>query len=99
MACVVQRKDAKQWFSELNIDMEKIFEITRHILYLYDMYKTYDEKDQIKDILNRVPKPRLSSSSRPAPQQNEQQQQVAQNQHKSNTNMPNHNANPNNPHH
>jgi cyclin C len=24
LACVIQKKDAKQWFSELNVDMEKV---------------------------------------------------------------------------
>lgn len=99
VACVVQRKDAKVWFSELNVDMEKIIEITRHILYLYDIYKTYDEKEQIKDILNRVPKPRLTSSVRSTSQPGEQQ--VSQNQHSGmnnqmkNNNMPNQNQNNN----
>lgn len=63
-------KNAQQWFSDLNVDMEKIFEITRHILYLYEIWKTYDEKDQIKDILSRINKPRLSG---PAPSSSSQQ--------------------------
>lgn len=95
VACVVQRKDAKQWFSELNIEMEKIFEITRHILYLYDIYKTYDEKEQIKDIMSRVPKPRLSSSNRPVAQSAEQQQAQHSNMIKNNA-MPNNSNNNNN---
>jgi hypothetical protein len=33
------------------------------MLYLYDLWKTYDEKDQMKDILNRIQKPRLNSNS------------------------------------
>lgn len=95
VACVVQRKDCKQWLSELNVDMEKIFEIVRHILYLYDIYKTYDEKDQIKDILSRVPKPRLSTSSRSSSQQPSDHSNQVQN-----TNINNqikNNAMPNNP--
>jgi hypothetical protein len=24
LACVIQKKDAKQWFSELNVDIEKV---------------------------------------------------------------------------
>ncbi len=24
MACVIQKKDARQWFSELNVDLEKV---------------------------------------------------------------------------
>jgi cyclin C len=27
LACVVQKKDAKQWFSDLNVDMEKVLAI------------------------------------------------------------------------
>lgn len=95
VACVVQRKDCKQWLSELNVDMEKIFEIVRHILYLYDIYKTYDEKEQIKDILSRVPKPRLSNSSRSSSQQ-QQQQPSDQHQMPKNNVMPN-NSSTNNP--
>jgi cyclin C len=71
ISCLIQKKDAKQWFSELNVDMEKIFEITRHILYLYEMWKTYDEKEQMKELLEKIPKPRLtpSTSSSSMPQQ------------------------------
>jgi cyclin-C len=63
ISCVIQKKDAKQWFSELNVDMEKIFEITRHILYFYEVYKSYNEKEQIKDILSRISKPRVANSA------------------------------------
>jgi hypothetical protein len=59
----MQKKDCKQWFSELNVDMEKIFEIVRQIMYMYEVMKSYDEKEQIKDILSRTAKPRLSNSS------------------------------------
>lgn len=62
MACVSLKKDYKQWFAELNIETEKLFEITRHILYLYDRWKAYDEKEQIKDILSRIAKPRLTAN-------------------------------------
>lgn len=94
VACVVQRKDCKQWLSELNVDMEKIFEIVRHILYLYDIYKTYDEKDQIKDILSRVPKPRLSTSSRSSSHQQQPSDQTKNNVMPINSaaNNPNNNA-------
>jgi cyclin-C len=53
-------------------------EITRHILYLYDMWKTYDEKDQMKELLGKIPKPRLSQanvSSRPPQHPHHQLQQ------------------------
>ena len=76
IACVMQKRDAKQWFSELNVDMEKIFEITRHIMYLYEILKTYEEKDQIKDILSRIVKPKLATSSTSTQQPQQQQQQA-----------------------
>ncbi len=84
----MQKKDTKQWFSELNVDMEKIFEITRHILYMYDILKTYDEKDQIKEILSKIVKPKLASSSTSTQQQqphHHQQQQQQQRPTASNT--------------
>lgn len=28
MACVVQQKDARQWFAELSVDMEKVIPAT-----------------------------------------------------------------------
>lgn len=85
IACVHLRKDAKQWFSELNVDMEKLFEIVRHIMYLYDIWKTYDEKEKIKDILSRIVKPRLSNS---AANQNPNQQQQSQQQQRPVANNP-----------
>lgn len=63
IACVHLKKDAKQWFSELNVDMEKLFEVVRHIMFLYDICKSYDEKEKIKEILGKIGKPRLSGSS------------------------------------
>lgn len=58
IACVVQNRTdpAKQWFSDLNVDMEKIIEITKIILQLYDLWKNYDEKSEIAAILEKVPK-------------------------------------------
>ncbi|KAG1666374.1 Cyclin-C [Nymphon striatum] len=58
MACVVLQKDVKQWFSELNIDMEKILEITRHVLGLYDLWKNFDEKKEIQPLLAKMPRPK-----------------------------------------
>lgn len=63
MACCIQRNDAKQWFSELNVDMEKILEIGRILLALYDMWKEFDEKTEMPKIMEKLPKPRLQNSS------------------------------------
>jgi len=58
MACVIQQKDVKQWFAELNVDMEKILEITRYILALYELWKNFDERKEIQPLLAKMPKPK-----------------------------------------
>lgn len=60
IACVIQQKDLKHWFAELSVDMDKILEITRQILHLYDLWKNYDEKKEIAAILQSMPKPKTS---------------------------------------
>lgn len=58
----------KSWFAEINVNMEKIQEISKTILGLYELWRTYDEKKEIQELLSKMPKPR------PAPQPNQQQQ-------------------------
>lgn len=70
---VIQQKDVKSWFAEINVNMEKIQEISKTILGLYELWRTYDEKKEIQDLLSKMPKPR------PPPQQ-QQQQPTQQNQ-------------------
>ncbi|KAK9746510.1 Cyclin, N-terminal domain [Popillia japonica] len=63
IACVILQKDQhKMWFAELNVDIEKIQEIARYIINLFDLWKQYDEKKEIQALLNKMPKPK------PAPQ-------------------------------
>ncbi len=62
MACVVLQKDAKNWFAEIAVDMDKVQEITRHILALYELYKSYDEKKEIQGLLAKMPKPKTQPS-------------------------------------
>jgi len=59
MACVVMQKDCRSWFSDLNVDMEKLQEISRYILSYYEFCKNYDEKKEIKGLLEKMPKPKL----------------------------------------
>lgn len=63
MACVMQNllEPAKHWFAELNVDMDKIIEITKIILGLYEMWKGYNEKEEIVSILEKMPKPCIRS--------------------------------------
>jgi cyclin C len=63
MACVIQQKDTKQWFAELSVDMDKIVEITQQILNLYEIWKTFDEKNGIRQVLNKAPKPKVRPTS------------------------------------
>ena len=60
IACVIQQKDLKQWFAELSVDMDKILEISRQILHLYDLWKNYDEKKEVAPILQKMPKAQTS---------------------------------------
>ena len=69
---MIQQKDVKSWFAEVNVNMEKIQEISKTILGLYELWRTYDEKKEIQELLSKMPKPR------PPPQQQQQQQQSTQ---------------------
>ncbi|CAH0389270.1 unnamed protein product [Bemisia tabaci] len=59
IACVVLQKDLKGWFAELNVDFEKVQEISRYIIALFELWKSYNEKDEIKTLLNKMPKPKV----------------------------------------
>uniref|UniRef100_H3DFU8 Cyclin C n=2 Tax=Tetraodon nigroviridis TaxID=99883 RepID=H3DFU8_TETNG len=63
VACVVQQKDARQWFAELSVDMDKILEIIRVILKLYDQWKNFDDRKEIAAMLNKMPKPKPPPNS------------------------------------
>ncbi|XP_046438598.1 cyclin-C-like [Daphnia pulex] len=71
MACVVLQKDGKNWFAEIAVDTDKIQEITRQILALYDLYKTYDEKKEIQGLLAKMPKPKTQPSRPPSSAQSQ----------------------------
>lgn len=80
IACVITQKDCKQWFAELNTDLDKVLEITRYILNLFEMWKNFDEKKEIPSLLAKMPKPTLTArpSSQNAGEQNQQQSNVSQ---------------------
>uniref|UniRef100_A0A9J7Y4Q8 Cyclin C n=1 Tax=Cyprinus carpio carpio TaxID=630221 RepID=A0A9J7Y4Q8_CYPCA len=63
VACVVQQKDARQWFAELSVDMDKILEIIRVILKLYEQWKNFDDRKEMATVLNKVPKPKPPPNS------------------------------------
>lgn len=59
---MILQKELKSWFAELNVDMDKVQEIARAITNLYELWKTFDEKKEIQELLGKMPKPK------PAPQ-------------------------------
>jgi len=65
IAGIVLNRDLRNWFSELNVDLDKVLEVVRVILHLYQLWKAFDEKKEIGGILQRIPKP-SSSPSRPS---------------------------------
>ena len=69
MAWVILGKDCKQWFAELHVDFDKIQEISKSILALYELWKSFDEKKEMAGVLSKMPKPKLQ------PMQQQQQQQ------------------------
>ncbi|KAF0304084.1 Cyclin-C [Amphibalanus amphitrite] len=66
MACVILNKDNKQWFAELHVNLEKVMEISRHLLALYQLWRGYDEKKEIQALLQKMPKPKTQPSRPPS---------------------------------
>lgn len=60
IACVILQKDHKAWFAELNVDIEKIQEIARFIINLFELWKQFDEKKEIQGLLGKMPKPKAA---------------------------------------
>jgi cyclin C len=60
MSAVVHKKDIKQWFVELSVDMSKILEITKQLLELYEVMKKFDDNKDIPPILTKIPKPKTT---------------------------------------
>lgn len=66
LASVILQKDLKQWFAELTVDLDKIIEITKEIMALYDLWKAYDEKKDIGKLISIMPKPKTAPSRPPS---------------------------------
>lgn len=62
---MILQKDVKTWFAELNVNMEKVQEISKTVLALYELWRTYDEKKEIQDLLSKMPKPKAASAQQP----------------------------------
>lgn len=95
MACLVlaakyrnKQLAIKPYMIDTQIDLERVHEIVKLILKYYDLLPSYeqslqiDEGKQMRELLARIPKPKVNStaSSRPSSQPNEQQLQLAMHQ-------------------
>lgn len=58
---MILQKDLKSWFAELNVDMDKVQEIARAIINLFELWKNFDEKKEIQELLSKMPKPKPQS--------------------------------------
>ena len=82
----------KQYMIDAQIDIERIYDVVKYLLRYYQLITTYDadppnDGKQIKDILSKVPKPKINSNdqtARPASQPNEQQQSTNNNSQQNN---------------
>lgn len=55
---MILQKELKMWFAELNVDLDKVQEIARTIVNLFELWKNYDEKKEIQELLSKMPKPK-----------------------------------------
>ncbi|XP_053203863.1 cyclin-C-like isoform X2 [Panonychus citri] len=85
MGCVISAKDFKQWFAELNVDLDKVLEITRHILNLYELWKNFDDKKEVPALLAKMPKPKIQPSRPPSQGGGTGQSEVNSNQQSNNS--------------
>ena len=53
-----------------SVDMEKIQEISKYTLALYDLWKTFDDKKEMSGILNKMPRPKQQQPHSQMPQNN-----------------------------
>ena len=82
----------KTYMTETQIDVERIYEVVKLILKYYELMTTYDgealapDGKQMKELLAKIPKPKVATngSSRPSSQPNEQQIQMAMQQQTTN---------------
>jgi len=70
MAAVLLGKDIKGWLADLHVDLDRVQEICKYIMSLYELWRGFDEKKEMAGVLAKMPKPK----SQPTPQQQQQMQ-------------------------
>ncbi|PAV78069.1 hypothetical protein WR25_09265 [Diploscapter pachys] len=51
-----REKDIKAWLPELSVDFEKVTDCVNTLFTMYKLWKTFDERDQIKPLLDKMPR-------------------------------------------
>jgi len=57
MASCQLDRDLTSWFAELSVDLNKILDISKDIIRLYEIWNSYKEDDNLANILKKIPKP------------------------------------------
>lgn len=79
----------KQYMIDAQLDIERIYDVVKILVKHYELMTTYDadpphnDGKQMREILAKIPKPKLTSTitSRPSSQPGEQQLQLTMHQH------------------
>ncbi|KAI6175296.1 Cyclin-C [Aphelenchoides bicaudatus] len=56
-------KELNSWFTDFSVDFERIFDVVRIMLELYRLLKSYDDNKQMEDLLKKLPRPQLQTTS------------------------------------
>ncbi|KAJ1368135.1 hypothetical protein KIN20_029204 [Parelaphostrongylus tenuis] len=51
-----REKDIKMWLPELSADFEKVYDCVNTIFTMYKTWKTFDEKEHVKPLFDKLPK-------------------------------------------
>lgn len=67
MACLSHGVEEKvrDWFVDLNVDIDKLVEITVIIYDLQEIWTTFDLKTEVEGLLKKIPKPCLTLDNKP----------------------------------
>ncbi|GMR33644.1 hypothetical protein PMAYCL1PPCAC_03839, partial [Pristionchus mayeri] len=66
-----RERDFIHWFAELQVDVDKVLDVVQMMSNLYKVWKSAEDKETVKALFDRMPKP----NPNPPPQQQQQQQQ------------------------
>ena len=59
----MRNKDMRAWFADLSADLDRVMIIVRTILQLYTLWKDFDDRTQISQLLKKIPSPPANISN------------------------------------